>query len=629
MMQSVRFLSPVIILALLGVTTTLLVEVFALDASEIQASNSLYQCGVRRRFGIQLIHHSWPVELGQWPWHVGLHHLDPKSGKPVYKCGGTLLDDRHVLTSAHCVSHRNGRPLRPSILRTFLGQYDLLNPEEHVQVMNVSELHVHPEFEINRNDVAILVLNSSVRYSDFILPVCLNNQPESDILTVVGQRGSVTGWGKTDKGSLSRMLRTAQMPIVDYVQCVQNDPILFGRFAHPGMFCAGELNGTSVCSGDSGGGLFLSEGDRWVLRGVVSFSGQDKSGSCDTLRFVGFANVDYYIPWIRNVTKQESGDSAKFVKPKRKSEIECDRYKELARKRSNGACYNSRRTHTVGVYYEGNVQRCTGILVSEKFVLVPCHCAKVPDLPVEKVRIGDYNEINVSKAACHPESTYFNHDLALLELESAVKLSSSILPACLANSWSENLYDTLLLTGFTSMDEKREFIESAENRVVAKDNCNKLPFFQRIKTSINDTVICSISTDVERKSGGNYGSSGSALQSVNTRTCMHTVVGMLFAGTEAGSNETELVDLFSRISSDLDWMESIIWGSGLSTDQTPTTTAIPLTKPNKVVPLARPRVRFLHKFAYNLAGNASTTPEPNEANLDGTVSAWQDHRLTD
>ena len=40
----------------------------------------------------------WPADKGEWPWITALLN----NGRQF--CGGSLIDDRHILTAAHCVS---------------------------------------------------------------------------------------------------------------------------------------------------------------------------------------------------------------------------------------------------------------------------------------------------------------------------------------------------------------------------------------------------------------------------------------------------------------------------------------------------------------------------------------------
>lgn len=66
------------------------------------------------------------------------------------------------------------------------------------------------------------------------------------------------------------------------------------------------------------------------------------------------------------------------------------------------------------------------------------------------VEFESYDEINILNITCHPQynANSLFHDLAVIKLETSVNLSPALVPACLANIESENLYDTLLQTGF-------------------------------------------------------------------------------------------------------------------------------------------------------------------------------------
>lgn len=78
--------------------------------------------------------------------------------------------------------------------------------------------------------------------------------------------------------------------------------------------------GTSPGTGDSGGGMYFSEGDRWVLRGIVSFAKADElKAEVDTSKFAVFVNVQRFLSWIKEITDESNPDVAK--RPKRISEI--------------------------------------------------------------------------------------------------------------------------------------------------------------------------------------------------------------------------------------------------------------------------------------------------------------------
>lgn len=57
-----------------------------------------------------------------------------------------------------------------------------------------------------------------------------------------------------------------------------------------------------MCNGDSGSGMYFPVGKKWMLKGIVSFSGLKADRiSCDFHKYAGFTNVQYYVPWIRTI----------------------------------------------------------------------------------------------------------------------------------------------------------------------------------------------------------------------------------------------------------------------------------------------------------------------------------------
>jgi len=60
------------------------------------------------------------------------------------------------------------------------------------------------------------------------------------------------------------------------------------------------LSGSSVCDGDSGGGLTFEKNDLWYLRGVVSVSPAKRS-NCDYNSYVAFTSISHFRDWIREI----------------------------------------------------------------------------------------------------------------------------------------------------------------------------------------------------------------------------------------------------------------------------------------------------------------------------------------
>lgn len=70
-----------------------------------QASNR-GQCGIRHSQGVNgriktPAYVDGDSEFGEYPWQAAILKKDPKES--VYVCGGTLIDQLHIVTAAHCV----------------------------------------------------------------------------------------------------------------------------------------------------------------------------------------------------------------------------------------------------------------------------------------------------------------------------------------------------------------------------------------------------------------------------------------------------------------------------------------------------------------------------------------------
>lgn len=301
-----------------------------------------YHCGIRKHDFAQLVHRGWKVEEGQWPWYGAIFHRQPPNGNLLYVCGGSLLSEKHLLTAAHCVVNRKTKlPWPVALLEIHLGQKNLSVVTDQVQIRDVSKIYVHPEYSTHRNDIAMLVMRLAVAYTDFVIPACIDQRADRDLRDLEGQLGWVAGWGTTEMRNVSDVLRMASLPVVSYLACTKNDAGLFARLVSETVFCAGDLNGdflglsrvagnrrtdfdvfvvgTSPGTGDSGGGMYFNDGDRWVLRGIVSFAKIDEQKQeVDTSKYAVFVNVQRFLTWIREVMAEDAPETER--RPQRISE---------------------------------------------------------------------------------------------------------------------------------------------------------------------------------------------------------------------------------------------------------------------------------------------------------------------
>ncbi|KAL1402729.1 hypothetical protein pipiens_005944 [Culex pipiens pipiens] len=210
------------------------------------------QCGNRKVLTQNAIQKGQSTYSGAWPWHCAVFHL--KNRALEYACGGTLIHRKFVLTADHCVLGDNGYVLTGGRIRVRLGVHRLylLNTQtwqEHC----VHAVHRYGQTVPKRkNDIAMLELGTEAEFTDYVQPVCVDQRK-----LLAGEIGTVVGWGYTEYDELADTLQSARIPVIGTIECLESDRDVFGQVLDSSLFCAGFTNGTTVCNGDSGGGLYF------------------------------------------------------------------------------------------------------------------------------------------------------------------------------------------------------------------------------------------------------------------------------------------------------------------------------------------------------------------------------------
>ncbi|KAL9701592.1 hypothetical protein quinque_005033 [Culex quinquefasciatus] len=284
-------------------------------------------CGVPRSKHQALIVRGSPTQPGEWPWHAGVYHRSGRNSQ--YACGGTLISAEFVVTAAHCMLDE-GTSYRLTRKRLFvrLGVHNLdrIDPGA-MQQFTIADIHMFGNFSRDNlhNDIALLELGEMVRMTDYVVPACVNRNVNLD-----GLAGTAVGWGVTEDDEISLELKQVTLPVIDSVDCLESDRDLFGTMMHKGMFCAGYQNGSSVCNGDSGGGMFFNRDGMWYLGGIVSFQKFRKHGTnlCYTRGYAAFTNVAKYLDWMGNITGMDFSERPAVLvttteAPKKRERVPC------------------------------------------------------------------------------------------------------------------------------------------------------------------------------------------------------------------------------------------------------------------------------------------------------------------
>ncbi|CAH1637696.1 unnamed protein product [Spodoptera littoralis] len=248
------------------------------------------------------------TRLYEMPWMVLLSY-DSARG-PKLSCGGSLINERYVLTAAHCVSFLGNRLRLDGVI---LGEYDVKQDPDcemsdgkkycapNIRNVSIASVIAHPGYTPQSlvDDIALIRLAEPADFSlDSMKPVCLPVTSELQRESLIGQNAVVAGWGVTEDGLESSVLLSVDLPVISNTDCMTayRDSLKLKET----QICAGGVKDKDSCGGDSGGPLMFpgkmgNYGVRYVQRGIVSFG----SKRCGLGGFPGvYTNVAYYMNWI-------------------------------------------------------------------------------------------------------------------------------------------------------------------------------------------------------------------------------------------------------------------------------------------------------------------------------------------
>lgn len=194
---------------------------------------------------------------GEFPWQVSLRRYNDRLKKWYHFCGAVIIDNRWLLTAAHCVM-LNENPLN---IRARIGEYNFTQTDSSEIDLNISKIIVHNQFNFItlEPDICLLQLeeNLDLGPNSKFRSICFPQRLNSQLLVTTNPTCVATGWGK----KMFRNEYLNEFPVVLQKVCVdlidRND--CRRRYKElmnitETMICSGQ-GGKGTCEGDSGGPL--------------------------------------------------------------------------------------------------------------------------------------------------------------------------------------------------------------------------------------------------------------------------------------------------------------------------------------------------------------------------------------
>ncbi|KAG9478402.1 hypothetical protein GDO78_013425 [Eleutherodactylus coqui] len=230
---------------------------------------------------------------GEFPWQVRFAYKDG-----VSFCGGSIVNEKWIVTAAHCFLLPD---LQLDEVKVVAGDYNTEVKEGTEEELKIAQVITHATYNATKskynNDIALVELVGSIKFSDYARPICIGDRDFIDKLVKTVSHSWVTGWGNVRfLGRPSIKLQKLAVPYIDRATCKKSSRF----FVSTHMFCAGYADEEKdSCQGDSGGPHSSVFKSTWFLTGITSWG--DKCAEKD--KYGVYTRMYRFADWILSRTK--------------------------------------------------------------------------------------------------------------------------------------------------------------------------------------------------------------------------------------------------------------------------------------------------------------------------------------
>ncbi|XP_041784453.1 chymotrypsin-2-like [Anopheles merus] len=209
----------------------------------------------------------------QFPYQVSL-----RSSGNSHFCGGSIINNRYVLSAAHCTVGRTTANTISVVGAIFLNGGGIAHST--ARIVN------HPNYNANTlaNDVSLVQTATFITYTAAVQPIALGTN------FVTGGGAVASGWGQLGANvGIPNHLQFLNTQIITLADCRNRHTTANAGRVFDSTVCTLSPSGQGMCMGDSGGPLVQGG----ALHGIVSWGIPCGLGMPDV-----FARVSSFVGWI-------------------------------------------------------------------------------------------------------------------------------------------------------------------------------------------------------------------------------------------------------------------------------------------------------------------------------------------